>query len=88
MGLANIIFRKIPLATVRKRATFRDATGGLFAKELSRNERRNFILMSPHYIFQTLFRGDTTGGVAKFRLFSQATPLRKISLLVPIGEEI
>ena len=44
--------------------------------------------MSPHYIFQTLFRGDTTGGVAKFRLFSQATPLLKISLLLPIGEEI
>ena len=41
--------------------------------------------MSPHYIFQTLFRGDTTGGVAKCRLFSQATPLLKISLLLPIG---
>ena len=44
--------------------------------------------MSPNYIFQTLFRGDTTGGVAKCRLFSQATPLLKISLLVPIGVEI
>ena len=69
--------------------TFLDATTGFPAKWRLRIERRNSILMTRHYpdlgsdvsseygisalVSQTSFGGKTTGGVAKCRLFSQAT---------------
>ena len=100
-----------------KQQTFRDATTGFPANLRLRNEHRNSILMTPHYldigrafdwlkqishaarpirntsqiwvvtrhqygisafISQTSFRGETSGGVAKCRLFSPATWNNKI----------
>ena len=101
-----------------KQQTFRDATTGFPAKLRLRNEHRNSILMTPHYldissafdwlkqishaarpirnttqiwvvtrhqhgisafISRTSFRGETSGGIAKCRLFSPATWNNKIT---------
>ena len=98
--------------SLRKQSTFRDAIAGFPAKRRLRNERRNSMLMTRHYVefrsasdwlkqiseevrpirsttqnvvvtrhqhgncalaSQTSFLGETSGGVAKSRMFSHAT---------------
>ena len=96
-------FSNLSNSSVRKQPTLEDATIGFPAKWRLRNELRNSILMTRHYLYclaenllqairstthiwvvtrhrygnfapvsQTSFRGENSGGVAKFRLFSQA----------------
>ena len=69
--------------SLRKQPTFGDATTGFPAKWRLRNERRNSILMMQHYpdiivisveFLHLFLRHHFTGigGVAEYRLFSQA----------------
>ena len=115
-----IVSSVIQTASLRKQTTSRDATNGFPAKQRLRNERRNSILMTPHYpdlgnafdwscrvghllqpirstiqiwvvtrhqygisalISQRVFCLETSGGVARCRLFSQATRQRKLAIM-------
>ena len=69
-----------PTWNLIKQPTFREATNGFFVKWPVRNERRNSILMTCRYlqdgisalVLQSSICKETVGGVAKWRLFSQA----------------
>ena len=78
--VVKLIFKR----SLREKPTFRDTTTSFHAKWFLTNERRNSILMTCHYpdLGKLLigpaaweicsFRGETSGGVAKCWLLSQA----------------